>query len=201
MVVAHIEEDLTKSSVISDLVPETQSGSIGDTSAVDEPVGEIIIVKVPGENQEEQVIVAVEEVTVTHVQPEQVSSDPADEPAAVFEEGGIANVDFITGQQESGPEFTSDVAFNTEEIKKYSAYSAAYNRKKNPAVFKQSILPGLTQKPIEYIRPPGIAAESKENWGGYSTWWTKLGYRVAKQYNYEWMNFFTCGCSVVSVGL
>lgn len=172
MIVAQIEEDLTKSSVMSEIVPETLSRPINDKSAVEEPVGEIIIVKVPAENQDERVIVAVDEVSVTHAQVE-----VTDEPAAAYE-GGVANVDFITRQQDP---FTSHVSFNTKEIKKYSAY----DKKKNPAIFKQSVLPGLTQMPIGDIRPLETAAESKEHWNGYSTWWTKLGYRVAKHYNYE----------------
>ncbi|KAI9559040.1 hypothetical protein GHT06_015829 [Daphnia sinensis] len=173
MIVAQIEEDLTKSSVMSEIVPETSSKPFDDKPAVEEPVGEIIIVKVPAENQDERVIVAVDEVSVTRGQVDDVT----DEPAAAYEEGGVANVDFVPVQQDP---FTSDVTFNTKEIKKYSAY----DKKKNPAIFKQSILPGLTQKPIGDIRPE-TAAESKEHWNGYSTWWTKLGYRVAKQYNYE----------------
>uniref|UniRef100_A0A0P6GM25 Uncharacterized protein n=1 Tax=Daphnia magna TaxID=35525 RepID=A0A0P6GM25_9CRUS len=172
MIVAQIEEDLTKSSVMSEIVPETLSRPINDKSAVEEPVGEIIIVKVPAENQDERVIVAVDEVSVTHAQVE-----VTDEPAAAYE-GGVANVDFIPRQQDP---FTSHVSFNTKEIKKYSAY----DKKKNPAIFKQSVLPGLTQMPIGDIRPLETAAESKEHWNGYSTWWTKLGYRVAKHYNYE----------------
>ncbi|XP_057369500.1 adhesive plaque matrix protein-like isoform X2 [Daphnia carinata] len=173
MIVAQIEEDLTKSSVMSEIVPQTSSRPTDDKPAVEEPVGEIIIVKVPAENQDERVIVAVDEVSVTHAQ-----VDVTDEPTAAYEEGGVANVDFVPVQQDP---FTSDVSFNTKEIKKYSIY----DKKKNPAIFKQSILPGLTQKPIGDIRPSETAAESKEHWNGYSTWWTKLGYRVAKHYNYE----------------
>jgi hypothetical protein len=77
------------------------------------------------------------------------------------------------------------VAFNTEkEIQEYPA--KPYNgKKKNPAIFKQSVLPGLTQRPVKYLKPPGIASDPKEHYGGYSTWWTKVGSRVAKNYNFE----------------
>lgn len=47
------------------------------------------------------------------------------------------------------------------------------------------VLPGLTQRPVEYIKPPGLADEDDEHWNGYSTWWTKLGNRIAKIYRYE----------------
>ena len=48
-----------------------------------------------------------------------------------------------------------------------------------------TVLPGLTQRPVEYIKPPGLASDKKEHWGGYTTWWTKLGNRIARVYNYE----------------
>jgi hypothetical protein len=211
MMVAKIEEDLTKSSVlpVSVIDPETPM------SDVEEPVGEIIIVKVSAEKEDEPVIVAVEEVSVSQVNMEegaeepQVTLDIVEEPVVVeiitksetpvevedepvvAVEGGVANVDIITETEQeeevNEPPFTSEVAFNTEkEIKNYPAYPSAYDgKKKNPAIFKQSVLPGLTQRPVKYLKPPGIATDPKEHYGGYSTWWTKVGSRVAKNYNFE----------------
>lgn len=210
MMVAKIEEDLTRSSMLpmTVIVPETPM------SDVEEPVGEIIIVKVSADNEERPVIVAVEEVSVLQVNtaPETEEEEPqvtfgiAEEPVVVINaetpievedepvvavEGGVANIDFLTETEQeeevNEPPFTSEVAFITEKgTKDYPANPFAYEgKKKKPAIFKQSTLPGLTQRPVKYLKPPGIAADPKESTGGYSTWWTKIGSRVSKHYNYE----------------
>ena len=50
---------------------------------------------------------------------------------------------------------------------------------------KPQVLPGLTQRPIQYLKPPGLAEAEQSNWNGYSTWWTKLGNKVARVYDYQ----------------
>lgn len=155
VVLAQIEEDLIEKTPLIPLVAEAPLESDAETPV--EPVGEIIIVK----------------------QVQVPSDEPEDEPVSTLE-GGIANVSLVSESEEDAPVETP-LKVELQDIQPPN-----YNKKKHPAITKLGTsVPGLTQKPVEYIRPPGIAAEAKEHWNGYTTWWTKLGNRVAKLYNYE----------------
>ena len=121
--------------------------------------------------------------------------EPVDDPssAVVAEPVGeiivVKEVD-LPIQPEKAMDEVVDVSVESEELVEPVQYHFKELKKTKkhpppPAISVVSHLPGLTQKPVKYIHPPGIAAESKEEWNGYSTWWTKLGSKVAKHYNYE----------------
>lgn len=212
MMVAKIEEDLTRSSMLpmTVVVPETPISDVEEpvgeiiivkVSADNEEkpvivaVEEVSVLQVNetpvAEEEEPQVTFGIaEEPAVEEVIIAETPIEVVDEPVVAVE-GGVANIDFITETEQeeevNEPPFTSEVAFITEKgTKDYPANPFAYEgKKKKPAIFKQSTLPGLTQRPVKYLKPPGIAADPKESSGGYSTWWTKIGSRVSKHYNYE----------------
>lgn len=161
IVLAQIEEEL-KDSLVPVAGGESQDIPENPLEFVEEkpvqPVGEIIVVK--------EVAVQVE---------------LEDEPVVDVQDGGVAQVGLIQETDEDEvaeelipPQLTHPPSRKTSYKKKYPAITES-----------PSVLPGLTQKPVKYIKPPGIAADPKHEWNGYSTWWTKLGNRVAKNYNYE----------------
>ena len=171
---AQIEEDVAKGALIPLVEDEPE---IPSAVPVDEPsdvaeepvVGEIIIVKeveIPAELVEER------------------------DEAAVAPVGGVANVNLITEEEEQEvvePPAIAEEAFITHENEnEQDASPPVHYKKKKPGIIDTiPVLPGLTQRPVKYLRPPGIATDPQEHWNGYSTWWTKLGNRVAKIYNYE----------------
>lgn len=99
-------------------------------------------------------------------------------------EGGVSVLEFLSEANAAGQLKPIEVDVHDEV---HPAWAPSGDKKKHPkkAVETIGVVPGLTQKPVEYIKPPGIAEKEARNWNGYSTWWTKLGNRVAKLYNYE----------------
>lgn len=176
--------------------PETEPVKVHESQAdVDD-----VVVPISPENDEpisvdEIVLAQIEEelkdslVPVTGDENQNVpQSELIDETPIV---GEIIVVKEVPIEQEEGPVDVDSFIKETEEHKFTSQLTfpppakVSY-KKKYPAITESpSVLPGLTQKPVKYIKPPGIAIDPKHEWNGYSTWWTKLGNRVAKIYNYE----------------
>jgi len=109
-------------------------------------------------------------------------------PDVILEEGGVSNANFesfppskeITVQEEEKEELGVPISKPVKVIASVEDYEDNGDYYEHDA-----ILPGLTQRPVEYIKPPGLASDKQEHWGGYTTWWTKLGNRIARVYNYE----------------
>lgn len=108
-------------------------------------------------------------------------------PDVVIDEGGVSNANF-----ESFPPSKEIVEDGKKDelvapISKPVKTVASVEDYEEDGDYYQhdSILPGLTQRPVEYIKPPGLATDKQEHWGGYTNWWTKLGNRIARVYNYE----------------
>lgn len=121
--------------------------------------------------------------------PEEESSDGSSA------ERGISFADFVSIKSEKEDHLESfvkpspleEIAFDYPHKNRQES-SKSVNENKKPEEVETStvrILPGLTQRPVEYLKPPGLAEEVEDHWNGYSAWWTKLGNRIAKIYRYE----------------
>jgi hypothetical protein len=86
-----------------------------------------------------------------------------------------------TSVDEANPEKDAPAESSTTTV----PYVTKTTRPQSNGTKKPQVLPGLTQRPIQYLKPPGLAEAEQSNWNGYSTWWTKLGNKVARVYNYE----------------
>jgi hypothetical protein len=127
---------------------------------------------------------------------DEVISNPEEESSdGSSAERGISFADFVaikTEKEENLESFVKpapleEIAFNyPHKNQQESSKSADENKKvEEGETSTLGVLPGLTQRPVEYLKPPGLAEEVEDHWNGYSAWWTKLGNRIAKIYRYE----------------
>ena len=172
----------------------TPPSSFSSAAEEDIPSGIVVVIPVPEAPQE----------VMTHPS---ATSDQLTEPQLVAIEvpqdpGTEISVEFDHEQQQLPAEHREESEPDDEEVQSgvstadFSPLSAGYNPEVKETSSYQSevetstagsrILPGLTQAPVKYIKPPGLAEDPEKHWNGYSVWWTKLGNRIAKLYNYEW---------------
>lgn len=156
--IAQEEVAVTDSPVVEDapVKEEEEKSNVDDEPQLEHAVGEIII--------------------VADVEVPEGGDDPL--PAV---EGDVSVLEFLSEANAAGQLKPVDVQVHEQ----HPAWAEKKKQSKKPAIGSIASVPGLTQKPVEYIKPPGIAEKDVRNWNGYSTWWTKLGNRVAKLYNYE----------------
>lgn len=182
-------EDVHKNLVDPAAVPQTADST--GPAAEDVPSGIALLVPVQQEGQQEEVVPlpfssVPEEEGEQQPPPLVVAENPQDAPAEpqdhhlpqeeenpiahpvqsdeeAIEQGGISTADFspvaVSDPEEAG-------------VHPEAPYPHHYEPYQHPAVETSTsrILPGLTQRPVKYIKPPGLAEDPQEHWNGYSAW-------------------------------